>query len=226
MSPCPASAVADRVVNLLSFGSSWPSYAPPSSIARCAAFARVMPPARRPCGRRARWRPRSLPDVHRDPWPRSPAASSRPSRPRERPASSRGWSGCRRCCTSTAGSSPCRPKSPPPCPRDAEDLGRHTVTVADRLGAVIADSGLMQVPVRLDDEEAIEARGARAYVLTATPTPRTLLPSRLPLCALRSSHLNSSAPLSSASLTNALVTYCRSCFGPPVGRTVPCRTAR
>ena len=48
-------------------------------------------------------------------------------------------------------------------PGDAEDLGRHAVTVADRLGAVIADSGLdVQTPVRLDDEEAVEARGARA----------------------------------------------------------------
>ena len=42
--PGPASAVADAFVNLLmSFGSSWPSYVPPSSIARCAACASVMP---------------------------------------------------------------------------------------------------------------------------------------------------------------------------------------
>ena len=42
-------------------------------------------------------------------------------------------------------------------------------------------------------------------VLTATPTPRTFVPTRLPLRAFRSSQLNSSAPLSSASFTNALV---------------------
>ena len=40
-------------------------------------------------------------------------------------------------------------------------------------------------------------------VLIATPTPRTFVPIRLPLRALRSSQLNISAPLSSASLTNA-----------------------
>ena len=44
--------------------------------------------------------------------------------------------------------------------------------------------------------------------LTATPEPRTLVPTRLPLRAFFSSQLNSSAPLSSASFTNALVTYC------------------
>ena len=46
------------------------------------------------------------------------------------------------------------------------------------------------------------------YGLTATPMPRALLPC---LCfvvsaAFRSSHLNTSRPLSSASRTNALVT--------------------
>ncbi len=61
--------------------------------------------------------------------------------------------------------------------------------------------------VRLDDEQAVEAdRAADEYALTATPTPRTFVPLRLPLRAFRSSQLNSSAPLSSASLTNALVT--------------------
>ena len=60
--------------------------------------------------------------------------------------------------------------------------------------------------VRLDDEQAVEAdRAGRRSVLTATPTPRTFEPTRLPLRAFRSSQLNSSAPLSSASFTNALV---------------------
>jgi hypothetical protein len=42
-------------------------------------------------------------------------------------------------------------------------------------------------------------------VLTATPTPRTFEPLRLPLVACRADQLNISAPLSSASLMNALV---------------------
>ena len=42
-------------------------------------------------------------------------------------------------------------------------------------------------------------------VLTATPTPRTFEPTALSARAFRSSHLNISAPLSSASFTNALV---------------------
>src|SRR4249920_180102 len=41
--------------------------------------------------------------------------------------------------------------------------------------------------------------------LTATPTPRTFVPTRLPLCAFLASQLNAWAPLSSASLTKALV---------------------
>ena len=43
------------------------------------------------------------------------------------------------------------------------------------------------------------------YALMATPLPRTLFPARTPLRALRSSHLKSAAPLSSASLTKQLV---------------------
>src|SRR5436190_5813006 len=43
------------------------------------------------------------------------------------------------------------------------------------------------------------------YALTATPTPRTFEPLRCPLRAFRSSHLNRSAPLSSACLRKALV---------------------
>src|SRR4029453_5909244 len=46
-------------------------------------------------------------------------------------------------------------------------------------------------------------------VLIATPTPRTFDPLRLPFCAWRASQLNISAPLSSASLMNALVAYGR-----------------
>ena len=64
---------------------------------------RVAPPApkscprHRPCGRRARCRPRSPRAGRRDFWLRSPAASSsRPSRLRTRLASSRASSGCRR----------------------------------------------------------------------------------------------------------------------------------
>jgi hypothetical protein len=43
------------------------------------------------------------------------------------------------------------------------------------------------------------------YALTATPMPRTFEPRRCPLRAFRSCQLNSSAPLSSAFLRNALV---------------------
>ena len=42
-------------------------------------------------------------------------------------------------------------------------------------------------------------------VLTATPTPRTFEPTRLPERVLRSSHANCSLPRSSASLRKALV---------------------
>jgi len=41
--------------------------------------------------------------------------------------------------------------------------------------------------------------------LIATPVPRTFVPTRLPLRAMRSSQLNSSRPLSSASFMNELV---------------------
>src|SRR5439155_383771 len=45
------------------------------------------------------------------------------------------------------------------------------------------------------------------YALIATPVPRTFDPRRCPLRALRSSHLKSCAPLSSASLMKQLVVY-------------------
>src|ERR1700733_14084066 len=51
-------------------------------------------------------------------------------------------------------------------------------------------------------------------VLLETPTPRTLLPTRLPLFAIRSLHLNLSAPLVSASWRKQLVGYPRLPFGP------------
>jgi hypothetical protein len=54
-------------------------------------------PRRRPCGRRARWRPRIAPACRRVSWPRFPGAFSwRPSPSHTRRASSRGSSGCRR----------------------------------------------------------------------------------------------------------------------------------
>src|SRR5205807_7476049 len=45
------------------------------------------------------------------------------------------------------------------------------------------------------------------YALIATPLPRTFDPTRFPLLACRSLHLNCAAPLSSASFTKQLVAY-------------------
>ena len=63
-------------------------------------------------------------------------------------------------------------------------------------------------------------------VLTATPTPRTFEPTRWPDCAFRSSHWNISAPLSSASFTNALVRVPALAARVRRARPAPCLPAR
>ena len=73
ISPWPASAFADVFVKaLMSSGTSWPSYLPPSSIAFCAACANVMLPPGPDTRRRRPCTPR---DCRRASSPRSPAAS-------------------------------------------------------------------------------------------------------------------------------------------------------
>ena len=77
-------------------------------------------------------------------------------------------------------------------PRHAHHLGGHALAIGERFSAEIADAGLDVHPaVRLDDEEAVETDRAPLYELIATPLPRTFVPCRCPLRALRSSHLKS-----------------------------------
>ena len=78
--------------------------------------------------------------------------------------------------------------------------------VAERLGAEVADARVdVHAAVRLDDEQTVEAGRPGDERADRDAEPRTFVPFRLPLRAFRSSQLNSSAPLSSASFTNALV---------------------
>ena len=99
-------------------------------------------------------------------------------------------------------------------PRHVEHLGGNARKVHHRVRAKIADG-------RLD----VEPPSGRIVMMlskpiepapcgpTATPMPRIFDPCRLPVRALRSSQLNSAAPRSSASFTNALVTWLRRPFG-------------
>ena len=58
------------------------------------------------------------------------------------------------------------------------------MNVDDRFGAEVADAGLdRDAAVGPDDEQAVEPDRAGENALTATPTPRTFVPLRLPLRA-------------------------------------------
>src|SRR2546425_7986729 len=213
-SPCPARALTDCLVTASPpSGAWWPSYFPPSSIAFCAACASVM--LRPPLDTRsfATWYDSGLPPSVR-------AAIS-----------------CSFFFASIAAACAARVIACAVCdPPETHVQGRYfdvfphvtshfshgtSRTSADTRCTSVIDSvprfpipdWMYRRPSGLITKSPSYPLDPAKKGLVATPMPRALEPIRLPLRAFRSSHRNCSAPLSSASLTNALVTYVRLPFG-------------
>ena len=114
--------------------------------------------------------------------------------PHAPPACSRGSSGCRRRCRSTAGSCRCCPRYDLDLvPRDADASRPATRWHVDhRLGAEIADARLdVQAAVRLDHEQAVEAGRAGEERAGADAEAAHFGALGACRCALRSFHWNS-----------------------------------
>ena len=191
----------------MSFGSSWPSYLPPSSIAFCATCASVMlrplpdtlPSATLVAVRAAAER---LGGDLLQLLDRVGRRRMRRARVRVRRLAAARHAGPRQVLGRVA------PGHDHLLPRHAHHLGGDAVHIAERLGAEVADAGLDVHPaVRLDDEQPVEPGRAGDERAHGHADAAHLRADALAGCALRSSQLNSSAPLSSASLTNALVQY-------------------
>ncbi len=159
--------------------------------------------------RRARRPLRNLRACRRDPWPRSAAACPwHPVPPHKPRASSRAWSGCRPKDSSTAD---CCPVLPQVISHFSQGMPRISAvtrwqSLTDSVPRLPMPDWMYSLPSGLMTNSPSKPTEPPTKQLVATPMPRSLraaaLGLRLSLLPVGTPH----APLSSASLINALVT--------------------